>query len=299
LTKPTFSGTAALHSSIPHAHDFWSWQLVFAAVLNFAVQAIQIGAYAARLAGVQMNRIATSISLFNLFVTASRLANMFYSPMLGSISDKASAIARRGPAWISPAIHQYELQLRLIIIAGTLGTIAGALLLPVFLHLYRRGIAAFERFGSVPRALLRLSDPAVLARIAQAVRTPRPATWARFRPSHVPVKLIIANVVVTAVYAVGVVAAAFASILDPHSARTALLASGLVNGIATISFTLIVDPTSAFITDQAVRGERPVEEVKSLVFYLSLSAVAGTLLSQAILYPAAAFIGWGAGLINR
>ena len=244
-----------------------------------------------------MNRIATSISLFNLFVTASRLANMFYSPMLGSISDKASTLVKAGQA--AAGIHQYDLQLRVIIFAGTLGTVAGALLLPAFLHLYRRGIASFERSGSVPRALMRLADPGVIAGIARSVRAPRPATWARFKTGHVPLKLIAANVVVTAIYAVGVVAAAYASIIDPHSARTALLASGLVNGIATISFTLIVDPTSAFITDQAVRGERPVEEVKSLVFYLSLSAVAGTLVSQAILYPAAVFIAWGAGLINR
>ncbi len=246
-----------------------------------------------------MHRIATSISLFNLFVTASRLANMFYSPMLGSISDKASALARFGPEWTSIAVHQYDLQLRVIIFAGTLGTAAGALMLPTFLHLYRRGIAAFERSGSVPRALLRLGNPGVLWGIGQSLQPPRPGTWARFSPSHVPVKLIIANVVVTAIYAVGVVAAAYASIIDPRSARTALLASGLVNGIATISFTLIVDPTSAFITDQAVRGERPVEEVKSLVFYLALSAVVGTLVSQAILYPAAVFIGWGATLVNR
>lgn len=294
-----WSGIVALLDIVPHAQAFWSWQLIFAAALNFVVQAIQIGAYAARLAGVQMNRIATSISLFNLFVTASRLANMFYSPMLGSISDKAGALTRLGPEWAPLAIHQYDMQLRVIIFAGTLGTAAGAMLLPTFLHLYRRGIAAFERFGSVPRALLRLGDPAVIARVAQSARAPRPATWARFRPGHVPTKLILANVVVTAIYAVGVVAAAYASIIDPRSARTALLASGLVNGIATISFTLIVDPTSAFITDQAVRGERPVEEVKSLVFYLSLSAIVGTLVSQAILYPAAVFIGWGASLINR
>lgn len=263
------------------------------------MQAIQIGAYAARLAGVQMRRIATSISLFNLFVTASRLANMFYSPMLGSISDKASALSRIGPHWKVVAVHQYDLQLRFIIIAGTLGTIVGALMLPTFLHLYRRGIAAFERFGSVPRALFRLGDPVVIGELARSVRAPVPSTWARFRPDHVPVKLMVANVVVTAVYAVGVVAAAYASIIDPHAARTALLASGLVNGFATISFTLIVDPTSAFITDQAVRGERPVEQVKSLVFYLALSAIVGTLISQAILYPAAVFIGWGASLINR
>lgn len=282
-----------------HVPDYWSWQLIVAALLNLILQTLTIGAYAARLAGVQMLRIATSISLFNLFVTASRFANMFYSPMLGSISDKASALARQGPLLRVMAQTQYDHQMRLIIFAGTLGTAIGALMLPTFLVLFRRGISAFERLGSLPRAILRVMDVGVVLDITRSVRAPQPGNWRRFRIAHVPLKLIAANVIVTAIYAVGVVAAAYASLLDPHSARTALLASGLVNGIATISFTLIVDPTSAFITDQAVRGERPVEEVKSLVFYLSLSAIAGTILSQALLYPAAVFIAWGANLINR
>jgi len=224
---------------------------------------------------------------------------MFYSPMLGSITDKANRLAHLGPAYVPLAEHHYDLQLRVIIFAGTIGTALGALMLPTFLLLFRRGIATFERLGSVPRALVRLGNIGVIMDIGRSIRVPNPRHWRRFRFEHVPLKLLVANVIVTAIYAVGVVAAAYASLLDPQSARTALLASGLVNGVATISFTLIVDPTSAFITDQAARGERPVEEVKSLVFYLSLSAIIGTLASQFILYPAALFIGWGASLINR
>ena len=68
---------------------FWTWQLVVALAVNVVVQAIQIGAYAARLAGVRTGRIATSISLFNLFVTASRLATLVYTLMLGPLSDTA------------------------------------------------------------------------------------------------------------------------------------------------------------------------------------------------------------------
>jgi hypothetical protein len=41
------------------------------------------------------------------------------------------------------------------------------------------------------------------------------------------------------------------------------------------------------ITDQAIHGRRTVEEVRSMVFYLSLTAIVGTLVSQVIFYPAA------------
>ena len=269
--------------------SFWSWQLWTALALNAIVQAIQIGAYAARLAGVQSGRIATSISLFNLFVTASRLANLFYAPLLGTLSDNAAEAVRAGaPAGVAHAtLTTFEWQIRSIVLAGTIGTACGALLLPVFITLFMRGIRSFERTGSIPRAMLRLGDPRVLFALFAAVRFPDPGLLRRFSLRNIPGKLLLFNVVVTAIYAVGVVAAYYASVIDVHARGTAIALSGIINGIATITFTLVVDPTSAFITDQAVKGERPLADVKSMVFYLAVTAIAGTLLSQLILIPSA------------
>lgn len=92
------------------------------------------------------------------------------------------------------------------------------------------------------------------------------------------------------VYAIGVQASFLASVLDVGVARTAISLSGVVNGVGTIAFTLFVDPTSAIITDQAIHGKRSIQEVRAMVFYLSLTAIVGSLLSQAILYPAAVLI---------
>ncbi len=105
-----------------------------------------------------------------------------------------------------------------------------------------------------------------------------------------PAGLLIFNVIVTGIYAIGVLAAYFASVLDPTSRARRSASPASSTAIGTIAFTLFVDPTSAIITDQAVKGERTVEEVQSMVFYLSLTAIVGTLLSQVILYPAALFI---------
>jgi hypothetical protein len=277
---------------------FWSLQLLLAMFLNAILQSVQIGAYAARVAGVQTGRIGTSISLFNLFVTASRFANMFYAPMLGTISDRAALQVGSSSATAAQVATQFEWQMRAIVFAGTLGTIVGAILLPTFVYLFVRGVAAFERRGSIPQALGRLLNPRVMLDVLKTVELPALRSIGRFSLRHVPMKLLIGNVVVTGIYAIGVVASYYASIIQPEVARTALSASGLVNGIATISFALIVDPTSAFLVDQAAKGERPVEHVKSMVFYLALTAIIGTLLSQLILYPAALLIGNAAKIIN-
>jgi Alternate to MurJ len=287
---------------------FWSWQLIVALAINVVVQAIQIGAYAARLAGVRTGRIATSISLFNLFVTASRLATLIYTLMLGPLSDRAGNAVKtlisgsqtaQTPYLIAAVQHTFEWQLRAIIVAGTVGTIAGSLMLPMFTYLYVRGVRSFERTKSLPHSLARLVSPRVLWDVCSHVRVPHYSEIFGFSTRGIPRRLLIFNVVVTGIYAIGVVAAYYASVLDINVARTAIGISGIINGIGTIAFTFFVDPTSSIIVDEAVKGERPHEEVKAMVFYLSVTAIAGWIVSQALLWPAAWIISAVARVVNH
>lgn len=285
---------------MPSYLTFWSWQLVVALIINVVIQAIQIGAYAARLAGVRTGRVATSISLFNLFVTASRLATLIYTLMLGPLADHAGRAVRIAPFGAMPAIqHTFELQLRMIIVAGTAGTLLGSLLLPMFTYMYVRGVRSFERTRSLPHSLVKLFYPRVIVGILRHVRLPSLREVFSFSPRHIPKRLLVFNVVVTGIYAIGVVAAYYASVLAPAVARTAIGTSGLINGIGTIAFTFFVDPTSSIIVDEAVKGERPHEDVKAMVFYLALTAIIGWVLSQLILWPSAEFISIVAHLVNH
>lgn len=302
------SGTVTLHSGAAAAVSFWSWQLAAALAINVVVQAIQIGAYAARLAGVRTGRIATSISLFNLFVTASRLATLIYTLMLAPLADRAGnkvkaltdlAQSPHVHAAIANVQHTFEWQLRLIVFAGTLGTLLGSLMLPMFTYLYERGVRSFERTKSLPHSLVRLGNPRVIWDLVRRLRIPHYREIFSFSARNIPRRLLIFNVVVTGIYAIGVVAAYYASVLDVNAARTAVTISGIVNGIGTIAFTFFVDPTSSIIVDEAVKGERPHQEVKAMVFYLSLTAIVGWLVSQVLLTPAAWFIASVAHLVNH
>jgi len=263
---------------------------------------VQIGAYAARLAGVITGRIATSLSLFNLFVTASRLATLVYTIMLGPLSDRAGHavsgfLARNNPEAVRATQHVFEYQLRLIIVAGTVGVILGTFLLPMFLYMFEKGVRSFERTKSLPHSFMRVFKPVVIGGILRQIRLPRRGEIATFSLRGIPRRLLIFNVVVTGVYAIGVVAAYYASVLDISVARTAIGISGVINGIGTVAFTFFVDPTSSIIVDEAVKGERPVAEVKSMVFYLSITALAGWILSQVILWPGAELIRFVAHLV--
>jgi Alternate to MurJ len=275
------------------APHLWSGKLIGAIAITFVVQGVTIGAYAARLAGVQTKRIATSISLFNLFVTTGRLANLFVIFFMGPLSDAAgNAVgALKGhPVGVAAWQQLFETQLRLIILGGTAGMVVFAVFLPMFTYLFRRGVHSFEARGSVPHSLVRLLSPPVIAEVLRAQRLPSLTELRAFDWRVLPRRLLIFNTLVMCVYAIGVQASYLASVLDVNVARTSIGLSGVINGIGTIAFTLFVDPTSAIITDQAIHGKRTVEEVRAMVFYLSLTAIIGSLLSQAILYPAAVII---------
>lgn len=282
----------------PH---LWSGRLIGAMIITFVTQGVTLGAYAARLAGVQTRRIATSISLYNLFMTVGRLATLFSVFFIAPLSDAAGNAAiqlRADPVHLAVWQHVFEWQLRLIVFAGTLGMIVCAILLPMFTYLFRRGVRSFELRGSVPHALAQLLKPKNIADVLRSEQLPSLRELRSFDWRSVPRRLLISNVLVTGVYSIGVQAAFLASVLDPNVARTATSLSGVINGIGTILFTLFVDPTSSMITDQAIHGRRTVEEVRTMVFYLSLTAIVGSLLSQLIFVQAALVIEYVARFAN-
>jgi hypothetical protein len=276
-----------------HEPHVFTARLIGAMVITFIVQGAQIGAYSARLAGVQTARIATSISLFNLLMTTARLANLFMVFFVAPLSDEAGNAVMKlhgNQSAVAAWQHVFDLQLRLVVVSGTLGMMLFALLLPMFTYLFRRGVHSFEARGSIPHSLARLSSLRVLGQVLGSERLPSLADVRSFEWRSLPRRLLVFNVVVTAAYAVGVQASYLASVLDVNVARTAVSLSGVVNGIGTIAFTLFVDPTSAMITDQAIHGKRTVQEVRSMVFYLTLTAIVGTLAAQLIFYPSAVLI---------
>ncbi len=164
--------------------------------------------------------------------------------------------------------------------------------------LYLRAIHSLERHGSVPKAAIRIFRPLTAFAVLKDIKFGVASKIRDLSFRHVPKDVLVLNTLVTSIYGIGIVAAAYASVLYPQAARTAVLSSGLVNGFATIAYNIVVDPASALITDRTVRGERSVDDVKSLVTGLSLTAILGFLCSQLLLIPGALLIEWAARLIT-
>lgn len=69
--------------------DFITEKLIYIALFIFIIHSIETLAYAVRLSGARVKLIASVLSLFNIMVMISRLANMMQQPFTASIIDTA------------------------------------------------------------------------------------------------------------------------------------------------------------------------------------------------------------------
>ena len=273
---------------IDHLHVPAGWFLPIAALLYMFAQALQMGTGAARLAGVRAGRVATGLTLFNLFATFSRLLSLFYMPLIAALADRA--LDRRAP-------QEFEATVRIIILAATVGAVIGGLALPTAARLLERGIHSFERRGSVLSAMSRLFVPRTAASALGEFRMPS-VSWS-YSPKALPKAFLVWNVVVMGFWVTGPLSAYYAGVLLHSSMATAISLSGLITGVATVTLTLIVDPTAALITDQTAAGKRPIEDLKAMLVYLVVTTVIGTLLSQLLLDPAASVVAYVARFLTH
>src|SRR6266576_1487719 len=125
---------------------------------------------------------------------------------------------------------------------------------------------------------------------SQHFRLPLPESVRNARRFNLPCSFLLLNIIVTAVYTVGISATMYASALAPDLARTATTLSGVINGIGTLLLVILIDPVSALITDQALRGKRPGAEVTHIVIWQVAGRCIGTLVAQLLFFPAALLV---------
>jgi hypothetical protein len=246
-------------------------------LLTGLVHSLDTASYASRIAGTRTGRLALTGALFNIVSLLSRAAYTLQAPLLGSAID---GMVRHGNlGGLLGDCH-------LIIVAASVGTLAGALLIPTFAALFTRAAATYETHGSFAALLLHTLSLRGFSRISQHLRLPLPASIRRASRFNLPRSFFVLTVLVTAVYTIGVLATMYASALAPEVARTATTLSSVVNGFGTLLLVLLIDPVSALITDQAIHGARPPVAVTHIVIWQVVGRFAGTLLAQILFYPA-------------
>jgi hypothetical protein len=280
-------------------------RLLIVAALTAVIHMINTLIYSVRLAGIRSGRLATALSLFQIIFLLASTANLVQAPLLSSIVEHSINEGLRQavhPGLIQEAVqtaayqqqlHLLESQIRLVIVAATLGTVLGALLIPAFVNVFTRAILLFDHLGSVPRLIgYVLFSPRRVVRILGEINIPprRKIRASLKEPLGIPRGFLLTNIIVTGIWTIGVLSALLAAAMFPQFRSTATLLAGVVNGVAAVLAATIVDPRAAMITDQALRGEREEKDVRQMAAYLALTRFAGTIVAQAIFVPAALLI---------
>jgi hypothetical protein len=179
----------------------------------------------------------------------------------------------------------------LVILAATIGTLFGIILIPSFLKIFEKAVKRLELTGSVPTLVVEALQVNNIKRIVRSTVRPSKTMLEKLRFREIPKRLLgVEHCCHRNIYG-GILAAYYSALLVPEQARLAAGASsGMINGMASILLTLFIDPKSAIITDQALRGKRPYTDVKALVVLLIGTKFIGTLFGQVLFIPAAQII---------
>ncbi|TQR17565.1 DUF2837 family protein [Psychrobacillus vulpis] len=259
-------------------------KLLFIFLFIFIIHSIETLAYAVRLSGARVKMIASALSLFNLMIIVSRLANMMQQPFTGSLIDTAPT---------TNALEFVESQYRILISASTFGTIVGILLLPTFIAIFSRAIIHLsEERGSIPSLIKKGFSIEYMMRGLKHISLPKLVYLKNIRIKEIPFKLFIVNMIITAIYTIGVLSALYASLLAPDRASTAIMASGLINGVATILLVIFIDPKISVLADDVVNERGSYLSLKSVSLMMITSRLFGTILAQVLFIPGAKYVAW-------
>ncbi|XEC94369.1 lipid II flippase Amj family protein [Paenibacillus tarimensis] len=257
-------------------------QVLIVSVFTFIIHFSETLTYSLRLAGVRLGKLAIALSLAGIILLISRTANMVQAPLLGNIID------------FSKRTVDFNLveHLRIVIFAATLGTFLAILVFPSAVILSKRVISHLELTGSVPNMIRSAVSIRKLSNARYHLRFPKLAMLSRLRIGGIPKRLVVLNVSVTAIYTIGVLAALLASTLTADNSIAASQASGLINGVATILLTVLIDPQVGLLTDKVLKGEKDIAALNKMFGLLMASRMIGTLMAQLLLLPAAHWIKW-------
>ncbi|WP_086606803.1 lipid II flippase family protein [Erythrobacter donghaensis] len=262
-------------------------ELLLICGLTAVINLIGALAYAARIAGVRTGRIALSFALFNVLLLVSRTSNGFLGPFLAKRIE--TALAESGG-------EALLWDLRLVLLSAALAVALGIALVPTGQRLFAAGISFFQARRSTTLLLLRSVTPAGLHTIRDSVALPKAETLRSLKgPRGVSWPVLIANAAAQGLLAVGVLASLYAGYLVPEFRVTASQMTAIVNGFATILLFALIDPQISALTDDVVDGSVSEATFRRAMIWVSLSRLAGTLLAQALLVPAAVAIAWAAG----
>lgn len=260
-------------------------KIVVVAKFILIVTMIETLAYSTRISGARVKLIATALSLFSTLVIVSRFSTMIQQPLTAKLIAEAPD---------SNKLNFIEEQYRILIGVTSVGVLLGIMLFPTFINIFSRAIIQLsnER-GSIISTIGKQLNPTGIKKIISCFRVPKLKFLQGITFKTIPKRLFVVNVIVSAVFTIGVLSSLYASMLVPEDyAQAALMSSGVINGIATILLTLFIDPKASVLADRVMKNQCDYVYLKSYSLTMISSKFVGTIVAQLLFIPAAYYVAW-------
>ncbi|MGB7925281.1 MAG: lipid II flippase Amj family protein [Pyrinomonadaceae bacterium] len=255
------------------------WLVFF---FTFIIHLIGTLSFALRIAGARTRKIALSFALFNILALASRTAHSFQVPLLAKHVEQNI---------LQGTLAHAEADFRWLLLAATLATVLGALLIPTFQRLLTRAVEAFDVHRSLPRLVARSLSRSGFRQFKESWSWPAKENLTlMMNAGRVPLRIIVANVLATALISVGAFSSLYAGYLNPALRVTANSFSPLINGFSTVLLFVYIDPFLSLLTDDVAHDKVSHARFRSCVILFVLSRLAGTLIAQLLFIPASKLI---------
>jgi hypothetical protein len=249
--------------------------------LTFIIHLVGTLSYSARIAGVRMRKIAISFAIFNILMLVSRLSNSFQGPLL---AKRIEEDLKTGYIIIP------SMDFRFILIASSVATLFGILLIPTFQRLFSKAIDKFSIERSIPKLLLHSFTKSGIRQLRESIALPKSQNFMISKwPKGLTLALAI-NVLGTAFWTIGVLSPYYASYLVPEMRLTASSLSSIINGVSTLLMFIIVDPFLSLLTDDAIDSNISDSIYRKSIVLFAGSRLLGTVVAQLFLIPSAQLI---------
>jgi hypothetical protein len=250
--------------------------------LTFIINVIGTLAYCTRVTGIKTGRIAISFSIFNILILISRTANSLQSPLLTSKVESSIRLSTSSGLLIV---------FRLVLIASTLGCIFGAIAMPTFQKFFSKAVKAFDIYRSLPNLILHSFSKSGIYQFKSCIKAPSKINISQLKKfDDIPKKIIVFNIVATALSSTAVLSSLYAGVLNPSFKMTCFALTAVVSSIATILLYLFIDPSLAIMTDDVMMGKRTALNFNRCIIFMISGRIAGTILAQLLLIPSALII---------
>ena len=265
-----------------------SRELLFLCLLVGGINLVSTLSYGVRIAGVRTRRLAFALSLFNVLILFSRSSNAILAPLLAKRTETAILSGWGGES----------ADFRWLLLAATLATLLGALLIPSFQRIVTAAVRRYERSPSMVALVLAVVRPESWRFMLGSITFPALANVSRRRFTRdLPWGVFALNALGIAFISCGLFSSLLAGTLCPELRLTAGNLSAVVNLFGTLLLFALVDPAFSFVSDKVTSGEASESYFRACVVGMTSSRAVGTVLAQAVLVPGAMVIGWVARLI--